>query len=364
MSNKKEFRLAEQWKKLLLIPILVFVVGLGCMLGFGLTGNGALNLASDLNGGTVIDVTVGTAMTEENRDDVVGIATDLLDELGFAVTEDIRAAGEIGTEAAGFTIIGRVTAGEGQTRDEAVEAFNSGLIGSVDEGTGLRNQIYNYLTEHASEGQTVNRMNITVHSYQAEGSLPWQQVLFFGLTVLIAALVAGIYLWIRFEFLTGLFVFLDLLIDLILTVCLTAVFRVQVSAWSLGALAAAAACSFLGTVVIFDRIRENSRRLRLQELSPSALVNVSAAQTAPRTLLSAVVLAVMAAVAGILSGSAVLSFMLVVIIGIAVSVFTSLCLTPSLWARAQERRRNRNKEQKLFHEFKRKEKPAQETAAE
>ena len=187
MSNKKEFRLAEQWKKLLLIPILVFVVGLGCMLGFGLTGNGALNLASDLNGGTVIDVTVGTAMTEENRDDVVGIATDLLDELGFAVTEDIRAAGEIGTEAAGFTIIGRVTAGEGQTRDEAVEAFNSGLIGSVDEGTGLRNQIYNYLTEHASEGQTVNRMNITVHSSQAEGSLPWQQVLFFGLTVLVPA---------------------------------------------------------------------------------------------------------------------------------------------------------------------------------
>lgn len=363
-NQNKQFRLAEQWKKLLLIPILVLVVGIGCMLGFGLTGNGVFRFGADLGGATILDVTVGTAMTEENYDDVVKIATDLLGGLNFQSLEDVRPAGEIGAEDAGFVIVGRVTAGNGQSAEEALKAFNDAVIGNVEQGTGLRNQIFEYLNQHKEDGQTINRMNITVHSYQASSTLPWQQVLTFGLTVLIATLVLAIYLWIRFEFLTGLFVFLGVLGDLALTICLTAILRVPVTTSFMGALAAVAVCSLLATVVAFARIRENSRRLRLQDLTPDALVNVSAAQTCPRTLLTFCVILVFAVVLGLVGGSAMLGFMIPVILGLVVSAFTSLCLTPSLWASAQKRRISKHKDQKLFHEFKRKEKPAQETAAE
>ena len=100
------------------------------------------------------------------------------------------------------------------------------------------------------------------------------------------------------------------------------------------------------TVVVYDRIREN-RTLMGKKASFEELVNRSVNQSARRTLITTITtvmaLGVMCVVAKLYGLDSIFTFAMPLMVGMISGVYTSLCLTTSLWVLWEGKRPNKKK---------------------
>ena len=106
-----------------------------------------------------------------------------------------------------------------------------------------------------------------------------------GIIAVLATLAAiAIYVWFRFEWQFGVGALIALLHDVISTLGLFVLLRLDFSLTALAALLTIAGYSINDTVVIFDRVRENMRRYKKMGLIE--LLNFSINETLARTLMT------------------------------------------------------------------------------
>ncbi|MEO0369640.1 MAG: protein translocase subunit SecF, partial [Pseudomonadota bacterium] len=106
-----------------------------------------------------------------------------------------------------------------------------------------------------------------------------------GILALVYALImVMIYVMFRFEWKFSLGSVVALIHDIIITVGIFSLLRLEFTLPVLAALLAVIGYSLNDTIVVFDRIRENFRKLR--ESDTAATMNVSINQTLPRTILT------------------------------------------------------------------------------
>lgn len=149
-----------------------------------------------------------------------------------------------------------------------------------------------------------------------------------GLAVLIALMCTMIYIMIRFEWKFAVGAVVSLAHNVIISLGVFAVLQADFDLTTLAAVLAVVGYSLNDTIVIFDRIRENFRKIR-NEL-PVAVVNISINQTLSRTIItSGTTLMVMFALF-FLGGDTIHSFSLMLIVGIIVGVFSSVYVASSL----------------------------------
>ena len=160
-----------------------------------------------------------------------------------------------------------------------------------------------------------------------------------GLLALVYALIGVmIYVAFRFEWKFSLGAVTALIHDVVITVGIFSLLSLEFSLPVLAALLAVIGYSLNDTIVVFDRIRENFRKLR--ETSAEDTVNFSINQTLPRTILTSLTTLLVLVALYFLGGEVLRGFAATLIIGVLIGTYSSIFVASptvlALGAKAQD----------------------------
>jgi len=143
-----------------------------------------------------------------------------------------------------------------------------------------------------------------------------------GLAMLYALGMILIYIGWRFEWRFALGSVTALVHDVLITVGLFSLFQLEFSLPVLAAVLAVIGYSLNDTIVVFDRIRENFRRIR--KGTTIEVMNRSLNQTLPRTLLTSLTTLLVLFALLLFGGEVIRGFSIALIIGVLVGTYSSL----------------------------------------
>ena len=149
-----------------------------------------------------------------------------------------------------------------------------------------------------------------------------------GLAVLYSLIGILIYVALRFEYRFALGAVAALVHDVIITLGVFSFFAVEFDLTVLAAILAVIGYSLNDTIVVFDRIRENFRKMR--KGSPEQVMNVSINQTLSRTLMTSGTTMLVLVALFLLGGEIIHSFALALIVGVFVGTYSSIFIASAL----------------------------------
>jgi preprotein translocase subunit SecF len=142
--------------------------------------------------------------------------------------------------------------------------------------------------------------------------------------ILMSFLLTLVYLAMRFELRFGLAAVIATMHDILITLGFLAAFQIEIALPTVAAILTIVGYSLNDTIVVFDRIRENSRMKGARKRDPIELVDQSINETLPRTVLtSGTTLAVLVALL-LLGGAVIRDFTIVLILGVVVGTYSSI----------------------------------------
>ncbi|HSG81009.1 MAG TPA: protein translocase subunit SecF [Gemmatimonadota bacterium] len=152
-----------------------------------------------------------------------------------------------------------------------------------------------------------------------------------AMAVGLSFLLTLIYLAFRFETRFGLAAIIATAHDILLTLGLIAVFRIEVSVTTVASILTVVGYSLNDTIIVFDRIRENFRKTRHTASAEPELVNRSINETLPRTVLTSGTTVAVLIPLFLFGGVVLRDFALVLIVGIVFGTYSSIFIaSPAL----------------------------------
>ncbi|MCA1852988.1 MAG: protein translocase subunit SecF [Beggiatoa sp.] len=143
-----------------------------------------------------------------------------------------------------------------------------------------------------------------------------------GLALIFALFGILVYVALRFELRLAVASVIATVHDLLLTTGLVSVLGLQFDLTMLAAILTVAGYSINDTIVVFDRIRENFRKLRRE--SPLEVMNRSINETLSRTLVTGPTSLMVLTALYFLGGDVIDDFALTLIIGVVIGTFSSI----------------------------------------
>ncbi|MBL4935141.1 protein translocase subunit SecF [Clostridium sp. YIM B02515] len=154
------------------------------------------------------------------------------------------------------------------------------------------------------------------------------------LALALATIAMLIYIGIRFEFNFGAAAIIALLHDVLITLGVYALFKVPVDSAFIAAMLTVIGYSINDTIVVFDRIRENQKYMRRNNITE--LANASITQTMTRSVNT--VLTVMITITAVyIFVPSVRNFAFPLIIGIASGCYSSIFIASPIWVMLKKR---------------------------
>ncbi len=277
MKNSKFFAAAS---------IVVILVGL---VMFFVTG---FNLGIDFTGGTVLTID----MSAEFDLEVVKEATK-----EFATTDYSVAISEN-------------TKAEIKIQDKDVDP---------EEQNQVREDIMNRIKE--------TYPTATIESIDRVGATAGNELL--QKTIMSVILACGgvlVYIWIRFEILSGFSALVALIHDALIMCAMVLIFRTRVNSSFIAAVLTIVGYSINDTIVVFDRIRENSKRFS-HSMSREKIVDKSVSETIVRSLNTSITTLFTITALYIFGVQSIKEFALPLIIGIVSGTYSSIFIASPLW---------------------------------
>ena len=154
----------------------------------------------------------------------------------------------------------------------------------------------------------------------------------------VACLAMLVYIAIRFEMNFGVAAIVGLVHDLLITISVYAIFKVPVNTPFIAAILTIVGYSINDTIVIFDRIRENSKNMR--RASSSEIANKSITQTMSRSI-NTTLTTLITIIAVNIFVPTVREFTFPLIIGIAVGAYSSIFIASPMWVILKDRKANK-----------------------
>jgi preprotein translocase subunit SecF len=148
-----------------------------------------------------------------------------------------------------------------------------------------------------------------------------------GLAMLYALIGILIYVGLRFEYRFALGAVIALIHDVIVTVGIFALFQVEFDLPVMAAVLAVIGYSLNDTIVVYDRIRENFRKMR--KGTPEEIINNSLNQTLSRTLVTSMTTLLVLGALFIFGGEIIHGFALALIVGVVVGTYSSIYVASS-----------------------------------
>ena len=149
-----------------------------------------------------------------------------------------------------------------------------------------------------------------------------------GLAVLYALVAILIYVMLRFEFRFSLGAVTALVHDVLLTVGFFSITQAPFDLTVLAAVLAVIGYSLNDTIVVFDRIRENFRKMR--KATPIEVINDSINQTLSRTIMTSLTTLFVLLALFFVGGEVIHSFALALLVGVLIGTYSSIYIASSL----------------------------------
>jgi len=148
-----------------------------------------------------------------------------------------------------------------------------------------------------------------------------------GLAMVYALAAILVYVMLRFQWRFAFGSIFALIHDVIITLGIFSFFQINFDLTVLAAILAIIGYSLNDTIVVFDRIRENFRKLRKN--SPMEVINTSLNQTLSRTLMTSFTTLFVVAAMFALGGEMIHGFSIALLIGIVVGTYSSIYVASS-----------------------------------
>jgi len=285
------------------ISIVIILIG---VIGFFVNG---LNLDIQFQGGTVI-----TIETPDGDTEAIVVEAVLEEELGKKVT------------------VQKLSTYNPDNSEDKIELLN---IKIASEDPLTNEQMNNVIALLQANFNVEDDAEMDVQSVAPSIG---RELMTNGLNaVILASVLIILYIWIRFSVMSGLsaalFAVLALVHDAAIMLTVYTVFKVPINEAFVAAILTILGYSMNDTIIIYDRIRENSSKLT--KIPLEELVNRSVVQTLSRSINTvATVLVCVITIyiyASINSISAIKDFSLPLIVGLASGGYSSIFIASPLW---------------------------------
>ena len=149
-----------------------------------------------------------------------------------------------------------------------------------------------------------------------------------GLAMLLALGLIMVYIAFRFQFKFAASAVIALIHDVILTLGFFSLTGLEFDLTVLAAVLAVIGYSLNDTIVVYDRIRENFRKLR--DVAPEEVVNISLTETLGRTLVTSLTTALVLVALAFFGGDMIFGFAIALLVGIGVGTWSSIYMASSI----------------------------------
>lgn len=175
------------------------------------------------------------------------------------------------------------------------------------------------------------------------------------IALLFAFVGIALYISIRYKFSYAISALLALVHDVIMMFCLFSVFNVEINSMYIAAVLTIVGYSINNTIVIFDRIRENMKTLKLENKkdreSYNELVDKSIKQTLFRSINTTITTMLPIITLLLFGANEIFEFNIAILFGLVAGVYSSVFLSAQIWMRI-ELREKKEKKKKIKKESK------------
>ena len=286
------FSISKHFKIFISVTLTILAIGVGSMIMKG------FNLGIDFKGGNIIDITFDKAVT----------------------VSDIRNV--LDKHDLGSSII-QLATNDDSTSSKSV-LIRTGIIGDdvrQDTLTDLKKQIGEYNVNR------VENVGATVGSELVKQAI---------IAIIVSWILMILYITMRFEVRFAVAAVFSLVIDVMMVVSWFSFFQWEIDSSFVAALLTVVGFSINGTIVIFDRIRENLKGHRPSE-SLAELVDNSINQCMTRTLYTNFTVLFTVGAIIIFGGETIRNFAYAMFLGFSSGLYTSIFLAGPLWKLLKEK---------------------------
>ncbi|MCI6693301.1 MAG: protein translocase subunit SecD [Clostridium sp.] len=287
-GNKKErkpFNIVQKTKIWFVLSSILILIGLGFTVSRG------LNFGIDFQGGTKMVVNLGEGFNKVEADEIVkALVPDAVTNEAADTQYEIKAK-ELDSSKVSEVF---------KALQDKYNLEDDGLLSQDEIG--------------ASVGKELTRNSI--------------------IALVIACLAMLVYIAIRFKMDYGIAAIIALVHDLLITVSVFAIFNIPVNTPFIAAILTIVGYSINDTIVIFDRIRENSKNMR--RASSTEIANKSLTQTMSRSINTTLTTLITITAVNIFVPT-VREFSFPLIIGIAAGAYSSIFIAAPTWVLLRNR---------------------------
>jgi preprotein translocase subunit SecF len=149
-----------------------------------------------------------------------------------------------------------------------------------------------------------------------------------GMGMLVALGIIMVYIAVRFQFKFSVGAVVALAHDVLITLGIFSLFKIEFNLNTLAAMLAIIGYSLNDTIVVSDRIRENFRRMRRG--TPIEMVNTSLNQTLSRTLITSFTTLLVLFSVLLIGGETTQGFAVALIIGVIIGTYSSVYIASNI----------------------------------
>lgn len=357
-SIEKNFNLkiAKNIKYWIIAPLVIILLAgimFGIFAGVYKDINKGMNIGIDFAGGSLVTVTLGDTVLKDdaaynNYESIIKEAIQK-SEIGekvsaYAASEEYKESYGTNLDLPATICQAHVTYSQssGSAEEYAIVFKYDNVSKSYDKDNTLstyRNeQIKSYIANALSAQADFKDVDfdeiedmVTYENIGATASADLIKTVLICLAISLALIL--VYIIIRFEIWSGISAVVALMHDVLILVALTIIFHIQVNSAFIAAIITIVSYSINNTIVIFDRLRENTKNAKKvsQKLDRAALIDVSIKETLLRSINTTVTTMITIVLFAILGSSSVREFALPVIFGLIAGFYSSMFLAPSLY---------------------------------
>lgn len=336
--------IAKMYKIWFVIPAVVILAAIIVFAGYAIAGkdiNAGMNIGTDFAGGSIVTVVLGEDKigSEQGFAEELEAITAVLhdDELAAQVVE--QAKSELGITVTADAVKADVSYSQrsdsGENMSIVVKYANISSTYDPDNSvTNLRNEL---IEARLEEHYGVTEDNASMVTMSNIGATASQEMVKSAILALVISLVLIlVYVVIRFEPWSGIAAVAALCHDVAIMLAFTIMFRIQINSSFIAAMITIVAYSINNTIVVFDRVRENNKaELKIRPNSPLdnfAICDRSLKQTLTRCVNTTVTTLFAIVIFAILGAASVREFALPVIFGLVAGFYSSVFVSPALYA--------------------------------
>lgn len=188
-----------------------------------------------------------------------------------------------------------------------------------DESTSIIGEFRNKLGE------------VTVQRDERVGAVIGKELIYKAFQALaLASVLIVIYVAWRFEYKQGIAAIIAVLHDVLVVLGVFSIFQIEVDSSFIAAVLTIVGFSLMDTIIIFDRVRENSHLKKKGEVLED-IVNRSLWQTMARSINTTMMILIVLIALLLLGGATMQNMLIALLVGITSGAYSSICNATPLW---------------------------------